>query len=94
VQFDDMAGVIKREKPEENWIAASQTASTAQQTNLAEYLDARPEIGFTKMLFNLALEPPDPFKPDERRTARKGLVVSALFFVALVAWFVWFSVIR
>lgn len=62
--------------------------------NLAEYLEARAELGFRRMLRNLALEPPDPFKPKERRRAKKGFVTTAVFLLALIAWFAWFNVVR
>jgi hypothetical protein len=94
MQVNEMARVMEHTSPEEKQVKTRQKAFTAQEANLAEYLGARPEIGITKMLLNLGLEPQDPFKPEEGRRARKGLVVAALFFVALFAWFVWFSVIR
>lgn len=68
--------------------------AAASQCNLAAYLHARPEVGSRWMLANLALEPPDPFKPNERRKARKGFVVTVFFSTALIAWFVWFNLVR
>ncbi|MGH9353655.1 MAG: hypothetical protein ACRD2G_16085 [Terriglobia bacterium] len=62
--------------------------------DLAGYLDARGEVGLGRMLTNLALGPRNPFKPKERRRAKKGFVMTAIFLVAFIAWFAWFNVIR
>ncbi|HEV2416443.1 MAG TPA: hypothetical protein VGX94_01430 [Terriglobia bacterium] len=61
---------------------------------LADYLEARRECGLGRMLANLVLEPPDPFKPKDRRKAKKGFVITLLTLVALTAWFSWFNLIR
>lgn len=61
--------------------------------NLADYLDARPELGVGKMLANLALEPRDPLKPKARRPFRKGFVMAVFFLTALAGWFAWFNLI-
>jgi hypothetical protein len=89
-----MAGVMERKELKNNPTEAKQAADVSAQLKLADYLDGRPEIGFYRMLVNLALEPREPFKPDGRRTARKGFVVALVFAAAFVAWFVWFNVIR
>jgi hypothetical protein len=62
--------------------------------SFTDYLNTRPEIGLTRMLLNLALEPANPFKPDARRNFRKGFVLFTVFSAAFIAWFVWFNVIR
>lgn len=62
--------------------------------NLAAYLQLRPELGLGRMMANLALELQDPFKPNVRRKARKGFVVTVLFTTALIAWFAWFNLVR
>lgn len=63
-------------------------------SNLAAYFEARPELGFRQMLQNLVLDPPDPFKPKERRRAKKGFVMTAVFLVAAITWFAWFNFVR
>lgn len=62
--------------------------------DIADYLEARPECGLGRMLANLALAPPDPFKSKARRRARKGFVIAVLTLLAFVAWFAWFNLIR
>lgn len=71
-----------------------QLATNSDELDLSAYLDARPEIGFPKMLLNFALEPPDPFKPNVRRTFRKGYVIAVVFCSLLAGWFLWFNLIR
>lgn len=61
---------------------------------LVDYLDARRECGLGRMLTNLVLAPPDPFKPKARRGAKKGFVIIVFTVVAFVAWFVWFNLIH
>lgn len=73
-------------------IEAGEAARPARGLTL--YLEARSEVGFGRMLADLVLEPPDPFKPKERRTARKGFVITAVFLFALIAWFAWFNFVR
>lgn len=72
----------------------SDNGSVGPFSNLAAYLEARPELGFRRMLLNLMLEPPDPFKPKERRRAKKGFVISAIFLMVVLAWFSWFNFVR
>lgn len=69
-------------------------AAKGETRDLAGYLDARIECGLGRMLANLALEPRDPFKPKERRRAKKGFVITAFFLMAFIAWFAWFNLIR
>ncbi len=56
-----------------------------------DYFRSRPDIGFTKMLLDLAFEPRNPFKPWEPRKAKKGFVVAVLFLLVACAWFGYFS---
>jgi len=58
---------------------------------LVEYFNLRPDIGFDKMLLDVALVPRNPFKPWERRNLKKGFVAATLFLLAAIAWFVYFS---
>jgi hypothetical protein len=62
--------------------------------NFGGYVETRPEIGLTRMLLNLVLEPQDPFKPDARRNFRKGFVLATVFSAGFIVWFIWFNVIR
>lgn len=62
--------------------------------DLVGYFDRRPEVGFWRMLANLALEPRNIFKPKERRKIRKGFAIAAFTVVGFVAWFAWFNLIR
>lgn len=81
-------------KLEDVGLEPEQRAATSAQLDLAAYFDSRPEIGFAKMFFNLALEPQNPFKRDARRIFRKGFVIAAVFSALFAAWCVWFNVIR
>jgi hypothetical protein len=56
-----------------------------------DYFRSRSDIGFLKMLLDLALEPRNPFKPWEPRKAKKGFVVAMLFLLIVCAWFGYFS---
>ena len=58
---------------------------------LVEYFKFRPDIGFGKMLLDVALEPGNPFKPWESRKLKKGFVAATLFLLTALAWFVYFS---
>lgn len=55
------------------------------------YFMTRPDVGFSKLLLDLALDPRDPFKPWEHRKLKKGFLAVVLFVVAAIAWFVYFS---
>jgi hypothetical protein len=56
-----------------------------------KYFKCRPDIGFGKLLLDIALEPRNPFKPWEPRKAKKGFVVAVLFLLVVCAWFGYFS---
>jgi hypothetical protein len=62
--------------------------------NFGDHLETRPEVGLTRFLLNLALEPQNPFKPDARRSFRKGFVLATLFSAVFLVWLLWFNVIR
>ena len=55
------------------------------------YFKSRPDVGFSKLLLDLTLDPRDPFKPWEQRKLRKGFVASALLLLVALAWFGYFS---
>ena len=56
-----------------------------------EYFRSRPDIGFGKLLFDIALEPRNPFKPWEPQELKKGFVAAVLFLLIACAWFGYFS---
>jgi hypothetical protein len=56
-----------------------------------EYFKSRPDIGFGKLLLDIALEPRSPFKPWEARKLKKGFVAAVLFLSIACAWFGYFS---
>ena len=56
-----------------------------------EYFRLRPDVGFGKMLLDVALHPRDPFKPWEPRKVKKGFIATALLLLIALAWFSYFS---
>jgi hypothetical protein len=56
-----------------------------------KYFKARPDIGFRKLLLDIALEPRNPFKPWEPRRMKKGFVAAVLYLLMVCAWFGYFS---
>ena len=56
-----------------------------------EYFKSRPDIGFRNMLLDIALNPPNPFKPWEPRKVKKGSGAAVLFLLIACAWFGYFS---
>jgi hypothetical protein len=59
-----------------------------------DYFRSRSDIGFIKMLLDVALEPRDPFKPWERRRWKKGFVGALLFVLTALGWFGYFSLVK
>ena len=56
-----------------------------------EYFQSRPDVGFGKMLLEVALHPRDPFKPWEPRRVKKGSIATALLLLLALAWLSYFS---
>ena len=52
-----------------------------------EYFNSRPDIGFGKLLLDVALEARDPFKPWETRKWKKGFLAAVLILLLAAAWF-------
>lgn len=75
-------------------LECEQMPANPTEMRLAGYLAQRPDIGFIKMLANVAFELQDPFKPDAQRTFRKSFIIAVLFSALFAGWFVWFNVIR
>ena len=45
---------------------------------LVKYISGRRDMGFFKSIFDLVLEPQNPFEPETRRGARKDFVLVAV----------------
>ena len=58
-----------------------------------EYFESRPDIGFGKLLLDVAFEGRDPFKPWEPRRWKKGFLAAMLVVCLAVAWFVYWNVL-
>ena len=56
-----------------------------------EYFKSRPDIGFRKMLLDIAFNPRNPFKPREPRKLKKGFAAAVLLLLLACAWFGYFS---
>ncbi len=59
-----------------------------------EYFKSRPDIGFRKLLLDIAFEPRSPFKTWEPRKVKKGFAAAMLFLLIACAWFGYFSLAR
>ena len=59
-----------------------------------DYFKTRPEIGFGKLLLDVALEPRDPFKPWEPRRWKKGFLAAVLVVCLAAAWFVYWNILN
>lgn len=85
---------MKHEKVEDTRFEAQEGAGNFAGLDFGDYLGTRPEIGFTRMLLNVAFESQYRLKPDARRNFRKGFVLAVVVFTAFIAWLLWFNVIR
>lgn len=56
-----------------------------------KYFKSRPDIGFGKLLLDIAFEPRNPFKPWEPRKMKKGFVAAVLYLLMACVWFGYFS---
>jgi len=59
-----------------------------------EHFKSRPDIGFGKLLLDLALEARDPFKPWTPRRWKKGFLAAVLVICLAAAWFVYWNVLN
>jgi len=57
----------------------------------AKYFESRPDVGFRKMLLDIALNPRSPFKPWEPRKMKKGFAAAVLLLLFACVWFGYFS---
>ncbi len=71
--------------------AAPNEAAREVHHALLQYLSRRPDLGFDKMLLNMALQPANPFNPQGRRNFRKGFVLVMLVALGLAATFAYFN---
>jgi hypothetical protein len=58
----------------------------------ARYFKSRPDIGFGKLLLDVALEARDPFKPWEPRKVKKGFLAVMLVVLLAAAWFGYWNI--
>jgi hypothetical protein len=76
----------------------SESAIEAQPLNsrklIAEYFKSRPDIGFGKLLLDVALEARDPFKSWEPRKLKKGFVAAVLVVLLAAAWFGYWNILN
>ena len=61
---------------------------------IVEYFTSRPDIGFGKLLLDVALEARDPFKSWEPRKWKKGFVAAVLVVLLAAAWFGFWNVLN
>jgi len=61
---------------------------------IVEYFKSRPDIGFGKLLLDVALEARDPFKSWEPRKLKKGFVAAVLVVLLAAAWFGYWNILN
>ena len=61
---------------------------------LNEYFHERPDIGLWKAVVRIALDPPNPFKPEARRMPRAEFLFVAGLLTFTVAWSLCFNFVR
>jgi hypothetical protein len=76
----------------------SESAIEAQPQNsrklIVEYFTSRPDIGFKKLLLDVALEARDPFKSWEPRKLKMGFLAAILVLVLAAAWFGFWNILN
>jgi hypothetical protein len=60
----------------------------------ARYFKSRPDIGFGKLLLDVALEARDPFKSWEPRKVKKGFLAVMLVVLLAAAWFGYWNILN
>ena len=75
-----------------------ESAIEAQSPNsrklIVEYFKSRPDIGFKKLLLDVALEARDPFKSWEPRKLKKGFLAAMLVLLLAAAWFGFWNILN
>ena len=76
----------------------SESAIEAQPLNsrklIARYFKSRPDIGFGKLLLDVALEARDPFKPWEPRKLKKGFLAAVLVVLLAAVWLGFWNILN
>ena len=76
----------------------AESAIEAQPQNsrklIVEYFKSRPDIGFKKLLLDMALEARDPFKSWEPRKLKKGCLAAVLALLLAAAWFGFWNILN
>ena len=76
----------------------SESAIEAQPLNsrelIVEYFKSRLDIGFGKLLLDVALEARDPFKSWEPRKLKKGFLAAVLVLLLAAAWFGFWNILN
>ena len=74
--------------------SAIEAQSQESRKLIIEYFKSRPDIGFGKLLLDVALEVRDPFKSWEPRKCKKGFLAAVLVLLLAVAWFVYWNILN
>ena len=61
---------------------------------IVEYFKSRLDIGFGKLLLDVALEARDPFKPWEPRKWKKGFMAAVLIVLLAAAWLGYWTILN
>ena len=76
----------------------AESANEAQPQNsrklIARYFESRSDIGFKKLLLDVALEARDPFKSWEPRKWKKGFLAEVLVVLLAAAWFGFWNILN
>jgi hypothetical protein len=76
----------------------AESAIEAQPHNsrklIVEYFTSRSDIGFKKLLLDVALEARDPFKSWEPRKLKRGFLAAMLVVLLAAAWFGYWNILN
>jgi len=74
--------------------SAIEAQSQESRKLIVEYFKSRPDIGFKKLLLDVALEARDPFKPWEPRKLNKGFLAAVLVLLLAAGWFGYWNILN